>query len=92
MQNGQCIIGMKSVAMIPLISFDAVVNVYLTIMFLIPLKSMSQFAFASSMSRLTGADLYSFKNMPRTQANIRLRTVAFRTFVGALCTLLSSIM
>lgn len=27
--------------MIPLISFDAVVNVYLTILFLIPLKSKS---------------------------------------------------
>lgn len=40
MEHGQCIIGMKSVAMIPLISFDVVVNVYLTIMFLIPLKSM----------------------------------------------------
>lgn len=39
MDNGQCIIGMKSIAMIPLISFDAVVNVYLTVLFLIPLKS-----------------------------------------------------
>ncbi|CAI6101246.1 unnamed protein product [Clonostachys chloroleuca] len=34
--------------------------------------------------------LYSFKNMARTSANIRLRNVAFRTFVGSLCTLLSS--
>lgn len=40
MEDGQCIIGMKSIAMIPLISFDAVVNVYLTVLFLIPLKSM----------------------------------------------------
>lgn len=39
MENGQCIIGMRSIAMIPLISFDTVVNVYLTILFLIPLKS-----------------------------------------------------
>lgn len=39
MENGQCIIGMRSIAMIPLISFDAVVNVYLTVLFLIPLKS-----------------------------------------------------
>ncbi|EGX93384.1 hypothetical protein CCM_04758 [Cordyceps militaris CM01] len=38
MENGQCIIGMQSISMIPLISFDAVVNVYLTILFLIPLK------------------------------------------------------
>lgn len=37
--NGQCVIGMKSLAMIPLISFDTIVNVYLTVMFLIPLRS-----------------------------------------------------
>lgn len=72
--DGQCYIGMQKVSMIPLISFDAVVNVYLTILFLIPLKS-----------------LYSFKNFPKTTANIRLRSVALRTFVGALCTLTSSI-
>ncbi|KAF4970935.1 hypothetical protein FSARC_2131 [Fusarium sarcochroum] len=72
--NGECFIGMKSVSMIPLIAFDAVVNVYLTILFLIPLKN-----------------LYSFRNLPKTNANSRLRNVAFRTFVGACCTLTSSI-
>lgn len=44
LENGQCIIGMKTLAMLPLISFDTVVNVYLTIIFLIPLRS----AFLSS--------------------------------------------
>ncbi|KAF4997346.1 hypothetical protein FGRMN_3931 [Fusarium graminum] len=72
--NGECFIGMKSVSMIPLIAFDAVVNVYLTILFLIPLKN-----------------LYSFKSLPKTNAKSRLRSVAFRTFVGACCTLTSSI-
>ncbi|KAM0246340.1 hypothetical protein ACHAP5_004813 [Fusarium lateritium] len=72
--NGECFIGMKKVSMIPLIAFDAVVNVYLTILFLIPLKN-----------------LYSFKSLPKTNANSRLRSVAFRTFVGACCTLTSSI-
>ncbi|TWU78715.1 hypothetical protein ED733_006301 [Metarhizium rileyi] len=74
LRNGECIIGMESFVMIPLMSFDTVVNVYLTIIFLIPLRK-----------------LYSYKNMPRSHANIRLRTVAFRTFCGAVCTLLSSI-
>ncbi|PHH55783.1 hypothetical protein CFIMG_000348RAa [Ceratocystis fimbriata CBS 114723] len=37
-EDGVCVIGMRDVAMIPLISFDAVVNVYLTVMFLFPLK------------------------------------------------------
>jgi len=36
-------------------------------------------------------DLYSFKNLPKTGANSRLRSVAVRTFVGACCTLTSSI-
>ncbi|PTB67363.1 hypothetical protein BBK36DRAFT_1097648, partial [Trichoderma citrinoviride] len=74
MEDGECIIGMKTAAMVPLISFDTVINVYLTIMFLIPLKR-----------------LYSYTNMPRTRANVRLRMVAFRTFCGAVCTLVSSI-
>ncbi|KAI5462278.1 hypothetical protein BGZ63DRAFT_209469 [Mariannaea sp. PMI_226] len=73
-ENGVCIIGMKSIAMIPLISFDAVVNVYLTVLFLIPLRN-----------------LHSFKNIPKSPANIRLRHVAFRTFVGSCCTLVSSV-
>ncbi|KAM0329129.1 hypothetical protein ACHAQA_004425 [Verticillium albo-atrum] len=74
LEDGLCVIGMQKVSMIPLISFDAVVNIYLTILFLIPLKN-----------------LYSFKNFPKTPANIRLRTLAMRTFVGALCTTVSSI-
>ncbi|KAM0661723.1 hypothetical protein ACHAPH_002336 [Verticillium nonalfalfae] len=74
LENGLCVIGMQKVSMIPLISFDAVVNIYLTILFLIPLKN-----------------LYSFKHFARTPANVRLRTLAMRTFVGALCTTVSSI-
>ncbi|KAK4454983.1 hypothetical protein QBC34DRAFT_104860 [Podospora aff. communis PSN243] len=74
LENGQCIIGMKKLAMIPLIAFDLIVNIYLTILFLIPLSS-----------------LHSFKNMQQTKGNRRLRTVAKRTFIGSVCTLISSI-
>ncbi|KAH6688351.1 hypothetical protein F5X68DRAFT_260856 [Plectosphaerella plurivora] len=74
LEDQLCVIGMQKKSMIPLISFDAVVNVYLTILFLIPLKN-----------------LYSFKNFPKTPANINLRTLALRTFIGAVCTLTSSI-
>ncbi|KAK0706839.1 hypothetical protein B0T26DRAFT_655751, partial [Lasiosphaeria miniovina] len=42
-ENGQCIIGMKKLAMIPLIAFDLLVNVYLTILFLIPLSKLYSF-------------------------------------------------
>ncbi|PMD35240.1 hypothetical protein L207DRAFT_516175 [Hyaloscypha variabilis F] len=38
--NGACRIGMKRVAMIPLIGFDILVNVYLTSLFLIPLRAL----------------------------------------------------
>jgi hypothetical protein len=82
---------MQSISMIPLITFDAVVNVYLTFLFLIPLKSKQCKRPYSRNSFLTFLDLYSYKNLPRTTANARLRNVAFRTFVGACCTLLSSI-
>ncbi|RCI14264.1 hypothetical protein L249_6176, partial [Ophiocordyceps polyrhachis-furcata BCC 54312] len=77
-RDGTCVIGMRGAAMIPLISFDAVVNVYLTGLFLIPLTR-----------------LYTFRHTPtpttRSQANIRLRKAALRTFCGAVFTLLSSI-
>ncbi|CZR52225.1 uncharacterized protein PAC_02102 [Phialocephala subalpina] len=39
-KDGSCRIGMKRVAMIPLIGFDILVNVYLTSLFLIPLRSL----------------------------------------------------
>ncbi|PQE21462.1 ring finger domain protein [Rutstroemia sp. NJR-2017a BBW] len=76
--KGQCRIGMKRVAMIPLI-------VYLTSLFLIPLKGTRSQVGASS--RLTDAGLYSYKHNPASQT----RTVALRTFVGSCCTLVSSV-
>ncbi|TEY86661.1 hypothetical protein BOTCAL_0004g00150 [Botryotinia calthae] len=39
-ENGECRIGMKQVAMIPLIAFDILVNVYLTFLFLVPLQGL----------------------------------------------------
>lgn len=39
LENGMCEIGMKSAAMIPLLAFDTVANIYLTILFLVPLRS-----------------------------------------------------
>ncbi|KJZ70545.1 hypothetical protein HIM_10048 [Hirsutella minnesotensis 3608] len=73
-ENGVCIIGMKGLAMIPLISFDTIVNVYLTCLFIIPLRK-----------------LRSFNQMAHTSSHMRLQRVAFRTLVGAVATLISSI-
>ncbi len=52
MRDGTCIIGMKSLAMIPLISFDTVVNVYLTLMFLVPMRR--EFALGTRRRALLG--------------------------------------
>ncbi|KAF3187705.1 hypothetical protein TWF788_001924 [Orbilia oligospora] len=41
-ENGVCRIGMKKVALLPLITFDVVVNVYLTTLFLIPVVKIAQ--------------------------------------------------
>lgn len=38
--SGVCIIGMQKIAMMPLITFDVVLNVYLTILFIIPLRQL----------------------------------------------------
>ncbi|KAI0137309.1 hypothetical protein BJ170DRAFT_711411 [Xylariales sp. AK1849] len=72
--KGQCVIGMRREAMLPLITFDLLVNIYLTMLFIFPLRR-----------------LYTFKDMPRTPANVRIRTVAVRTLVGALSTTVSSV-
>ncbi|EFZ02990.2 hypothetical protein MAA_00064 [Metarhizium robertsii ARSEF 23] len=40
LENGVCEIGMKSAAMIPLLAFDTVANIYLTILFLVPLRNL----------------------------------------------------
>lgn len=37
--EGVCIIGMQKTAMLPLITFEVVVNVYLTLLFVLPLRS-----------------------------------------------------
>ena len=37
--DGVCIIGMEKKSMMPLIIFDAVVNLYLTMLFVIPIRS-----------------------------------------------------
>ncbi|ORY00878.1 hypothetical protein BCR34DRAFT_494304 [Clohesyomyces aquaticus] len=38
--KGVCIIGMQKISMIPLISFDVLINVYMTLLFLIPLRKL----------------------------------------------------
>lgn len=74
LEDGRCVIGMERTVMIPLISFELLVNVYLTILFLIPLRT-----------------LYNFQGVQRSSANERMRTIAYRTFIGAVSTTASSV-
>jgi hypothetical protein len=39
--KGVCIIGMQKIAMLPLITFEVVVNIYLTLLFIMPIRSKS---------------------------------------------------
>ncbi|KAF2813843.1 uncharacterized protein BDZ99DRAFT_567569 [Mytilinidion resinicola] len=39
-KDGVCIIGMKRISMIPLITLDVILNVYLTMLFLLPLRKL----------------------------------------------------
>ncbi|KAK6189441.1 hypothetical protein LQW54_013261 [Pestalotiopsis sp. IQ-011] len=50
LDNGKCVIGMQRPVLIPLVSFDLAVNVYLTILFLIPLWKTYSF----NMEKTTG--------------------------------------
>ncbi|KAF3047410.1 hypothetical protein E8E12_004184 [Didymella heteroderae] len=68
--KGVCIIGMQKIAMLPLITFEVVVNIYLTLLFIIPLRK-----------------LYSYRNA----ANPKLNRMAFRSLVGSLATLTTSV-
>ncbi|TLS27631.1 hypothetical protein PpBr36_04337 [Pyricularia pennisetigena] len=86
--SGMCVIGMKQPVMIPLIAFDAFVNIYLTLLFLVPLLKLYsvKLTFARPMTVHTHS-----VSMPRTAPNIRLQRLAMRTFIGSCCTLVSSV-
>ena len=76
-KEGQCIIGMKKVSMIPLIAFDVLVNVYLTILFILPLRQLYSYKHNTRTAAPASAH--------------PLRKVALRTFVGSCATLTSSV-
>ncbi|KAI6350911.1 hypothetical protein MCOR25_010294 [Pyricularia grisea] len=78
--EGICVIGQTRFALIPLIVFDVFINIYLTILFLIPLLIRRPYTLV----------LHSAK-MEYTAPNLRLRRLVFRTFVGTCCTLASSV-
>ncbi|TKW49409.1 hypothetical protein CTA1_2760, partial [Colletotrichum tanaceti] len=93
-ENGICIIGMEQPVLLPLISFDAAVNVSNTLI-----------GWCDDRNLIRPAGLHSVKynfwkawtldwrnrRIPRAPPNIRLRKLVIRTFIGSCCTLLSSV-
>ncbi|THZ97228.1 hypothetical protein D6C82_06547 [Aureobasidium pullulans] len=74
-KEGVCIIGMQRNALIPTIVFDVFLNVWLTTLFLQPLRGTSKRNFSG----------------PVRQSSSRLHNVVVRTFVGSCATLALSI-
>ncbi|KAL2272315.1 hypothetical protein FJTKL_06960 [Diaporthe vaccinii] len=89
--KGHCVIGLQKPVIIPLISFDALVNVYLTLSFLVPLTSLPTIKWSEVWRTGTFETMLQSLQFQRTPANIRLRRLAKKTFIGSCCTLVSSI-
>ncbi|OHF02070.1 hypothetical protein CORC01_02649 [Colletotrichum orchidophilum] len=87
-EDGICIIGMEKPVLLPLISFDAAVNVYLTILFLLPLLSLHSVKY--NFWKPWTLD-WRNRRIPRAPPNVRLRRLVIRTFIGSCCTLFSSV-
>lgn len=94
--EGVCIIGMQKIAMLPLITFEVVVNIYLTLLFVLPLRSTYELSSnlisteprpTQSYDILTDPELYSYKH----NTNSKLRRMAFRSLIGSLSTLTTSV-
>lgn len=91
--KGVCIVGMEMKAMLPLITFEVIVNVYLTLLFILPLRRkhtsiLHPLPVPRNTSMLTwNSELYSYHN----SANPRLHRMAFRSLIGSISTLATSV-
>ncbi|KAK2599603.1 hypothetical protein N8I77_011343 [Diaporthe amygdali] len=89
--KGHCVIGLQKPVIIPLIGFDALVNVYLTLSFLVPLTRLPTIKWSEFWKTGTFETMWQSLQFQRTPANIRLRKLAKKTFIGSCCTLASSV-
>ncbi|KAK1566307.1 uncharacterized protein LY79DRAFT_680877 [Colletotrichum navitas] len=79
-EDGICIIGMQTPVILPLISFDAAVNVYLTILFLLPLLSLHSVKY--NFWRPWTLD-WRNRRISRAPPNIRLRKLVIPPICSA---------
>lgn len=84
--EGQCIIGVRIRAMMPLIAYEVVINIYLNILFIIPLRSKFRSSAVVGSSVLhSSSEMYTYRH-----GSGKMRNLALRTFIGSCATLLSS--
>ncbi|OHE91501.1 hypothetical protein CORC01_13197 [Colletotrichum orchidophilum] len=83
-----CIIGLERAIILPVILFDAVVNVYLTFLFLFPLLRLHSIQISMIRPQTVHGNTLPLSRVP---PNVRLRRLALRTFTGVLGTLAISV-
>ncbi|RYC61829.1 hypothetical protein CHU98_g4370 [Xylaria longipes] len=85
LDNGECVVGMQKIAMIPLIGFDTLINV--------GARTFCAVVSTADGNRPTSlfCSLFRSASFYNTPAKSQLRHMAIRSFIGALCTLASSI-
>ncbi|KAL2875211.1 hypothetical protein SGCOL_009646 [Colletotrichum sp. CLE4] len=86
--NDLCIIGLERTILLPVIFFDAVINVYLTSLFLVPLLRLHSIQISMMKPWTMHENTLHFSRVP---PNVRLRRLELRTFAGVLGTLAISI-
>ncbi|KXH50203.1 hypothetical protein CSIM01_07427 [Colletotrichum simmondsii] len=87
-ENDVCSIGLERTILLPVIFFDAVVNVYLTSLFLFPLLRLHSIQISMMKPWTMHENTLHFSRVP---PNVRLRRLALRTFAGVIGTLAISI-
>ncbi|KAK9421707.1 hypothetical protein SUNI508_05637 [Seiridium unicorne] len=85
LQGENCIIGVKQEVLVAAVTYDVIVNVYLTMLFLGPLSASYSFSWRPGSVLLTSG------SSRQPSLNNKLRGLALKTFIGACLTLASSI-
>ncbi|KAK9776991.1 hypothetical protein AB5N19_07583 [Seiridium cardinale] len=85
LQGENCIIGVKQEVLVAAVTYDVIVNVYLTMLFLGPLSVSYSFSWRPGSVLLTSG------SSRQLSLNNKLRGLALKTFIGACLTLASSI-
>jgi len=91
--TGVCHIGLQRKVLIALLLIDVVANVYMTVLFIIPLTSKASKTHSESF-QYSNVDVPELQNFIRdsrsTQSAARLRSLTIRTLIGCILTITSA--